>query len=91
MVKPGLTGLAQVELSYTGEMSDRSSLRSHVDELLNPFKIEGTEGALADDMRTKLLYDLAYSASLERFSSFLRADLGILARTPAVMILGKGR
>jgi hypothetical protein len=29
--------------------------------LTNPFKIEGTEGALADDMRMKLLCDLAYS------------------------------
>lgn len=91
MVKPGITGLAQVELSYTGEMSERSELHKYADQLLNPFKVEGAEGALADDMRTKLLFDVAYSARLEDFRSFLATDLSIIFRTPLVMILGKGR
>lgn len=91
MVKPGITGLAQVELSYTGEMSKTSELRKYTDQLLNPFKLEEAEGALADDMRTKLLYDFAYSVRLEDFRTFLETDFSIILRTPLVMILGKGR
>ncbi len=90
MVKPGITGLAQVELSYTGQMSRTSKLRKYTAQLLNPFKIDAAEGALADDMRTKLLYDFAYSAHLENFRSFLHTDLSVILRTPMVMILGKG-
>ncbi len=91
MVKPGITGLAQVELSYTGEMAPDSELRKYADQLLNPFKLDEAEGALADDMRTKLLYDFAYSVRLEDFRSFLETDLSIIVRTPLVMVLGKGR
>lgn len=91
MVKPGITGLAQVELSYTGEMSESNQLRRYTEQLLNPFKLDEAEGALADDMRTKLLYDFAYSVRLEDFRTFLTTDLGIIIRTPKVMILGKGR
>jgi lipopolysaccharide/colanic/teichoic acid biosynthesis glycosyltransferase len=91
LVKPGITGLAQVELDYTGKMPPNSKLRPYADQLLNPFKLEAAAGALADDMRTKLLYDLAYSARLERFGAFLATDLGILLRTPLVMIFGRGR
>ena len=91
MVKPGITGLAQVELSYTGEMSKDSELWKYADQLLNPFKIDEAEGALADDMRTKLLYDFAYTVRLEDFRTFLETDLSIMIRTPLVMILGKGR
>jgi hypothetical protein len=42
-------------------------------------------------MRTKLLFDLAYVAALERFSSFLIVELGILIKTPWVMVRGLGR
>ena len=44
------------------------------------------KGSLADDMRIKLLYDLAYTASLERFDTFLRTELGIIFKTPLVML-----
>ena len=50
--------------------------------LTNPYKIDGAEGALADDMRIKLLYDLAYTASLEKFSAYASTELGVLWRTP---------
>ena len=91
MVKPGITGLAQVELSYTGQMSKDSELMKYADQLLNPYKMEQAEGALADDMRTKLLFDFAYSVRLEDFRTFLETDFSIIARTPLVMIMGKGR
>ncbi|HEY1534554.1 MAG TPA: glycosyl transferase, partial [Polyangiaceae bacterium] len=59
--------------------------------LTNPFRFELARGALADDMRTKLLLDLAYVVSLERFGSFLRTELGIIFKTPWVMLRGLGR
>ena len=52
--------------------------------------MEGTEGALADDMRMKLLYDLAYSASTEAMRTFLPLELSILCKTPLVMLRALG-
>jgi lipopolysaccharide/colanic/teichoic acid biosynthesis glycosyltransferase len=85
-VKPGITGLAQVSLGYTGSIPDGSELGQLASTLQNPWQLEQTKGSLADDMRIKLLYDLAYTASLERFDTFLRTELGIIARTPLVMV-----
>ena len=89
-VKPGLTGLAQVELDYTGAIPEDSALYVHKADLSNPFELEGAEGALADDMRAKLLLDLAYSAGLERFSTFVVNELKVLVKTPIIMLLSKG-
>jgi lipopolysaccharide/colanic/teichoic acid biosynthesis glycosyltransferase len=89
LVKPGLTGLAQVKLSYTGKLSERSSLADLSETLVNPYGMEELDGALADDMRTKMLYDMAYSACLESFWSFLQTDIGIILKTPGVMFLKK--
>jgi lipopolysaccharide/colanic/teichoic acid biosynthesis glycosyltransferase len=90
-LKPGLTGLAQVSLGYTGEAAEGSELSKLRDTLTNPFDIPEAEGALADDMRNKLLFDLAYVAALEDFWSYLRLELWIIARTPVVMLLSRGR
>ena len=90
-VKPGITGLAQVSLGYSGRPPEGSDVASFGDSLTNPFELVETDGAEADDMRIKLLFDLAYSASLERFSSFLWTELGIIAKTPLVMLLALGR
>src|SRR5690606_27135359 len=90
-VKPGLTGLAQINLHYTGEIPEGSALWELRATLQNPFQLEEAEGALADDMRAKLLYDLAYSASLERFSTFLETELAIIAKTPLVMLKKLGQ
>ncbi len=90
-VKPGITGLAQVSLSYTGRMREDSSLARLKETLINPFALEGVEDSEADDMRTKMIYDFAYAAALEDFWNFLRTDAAIVLRTPLVMLFGRGR
>src|SRR5688572_23473962 len=69
-VRPGITGLAQVSLGYTGAIEQGSELDPFRQALENPFRLEEAAGALADDVRAKLLYDLAYSASLETVPTF---------------------
>lgn len=90
-VKPGITGLAQISLGYTGEIPADSEIGQLAETLQNPFDLEEARGAIADDMRIKMLYDMAYSASLERFSTFLRTELGVIVKTPMVMLRGVGQ
>ena len=90
-VKPGITGLAQVSLGFSGRAPDGSPVAAFREALTNPFKLEGADDSDADDMRMKMLYDLAYSASLEKLSSYLATELRVIARTPLVMLKGLGR
>jgi lipopolysaccharide/colanic/teichoic acid biosynthesis glycosyltransferase len=89
--RPGLTGLAQVSLGYTGSIPDSSELAEFRDSLQNPYELEQAVGALADDLRAKLLYDLAYTASLEKLSTYLRTELKVIALTPLVLLRGSGQ
>ncbi|MCC6748681.1 MAG: sugar transferase [Deltaproteobacteria bacterium] len=90
-VRPGITGLAQINLDYLGHMDDRHEMAYLRQSLVNPFGLDYQEPTEADDMRTKILFDFAYAAALEKFSTFLLTDLEIILRTPLVMFLGKGR
>jgi lipopolysaccharide/colanic/teichoic acid biosynthesis glycosyltransferase len=90
-VKPGLTGLAQIKLGYTGAIPEDSELTPFKHDIQNPFGLEEAEGALADDLRAKLLYDMAYLARLETFSTFIVTELEIIVMTPIVMLRGLGR
>jgi len=90
-VKPGLTGLAQVSLGYTGSPLPGSDIESVTRALTNPFKVDGAEGAMADDMRIKAMFDFAYGAAVESFSSYLRTEISILLRTPLAVIRRTGR
>jgi lipopolysaccharide/colanic/teichoic acid biosynthesis glycosyltransferase len=89
--KPGITGLAQISLGYTGRAPKGSTVENLSDCLVNPFKLAAADGAEADDMRTKLLFDLAYVASLEHFRTFIATEVRIIFSTPWVMARGLGR
>jgi lipopolysaccharide/colanic/teichoic acid biosynthesis glycosyltransferase len=90
-VKPGITGFAQISLGYSGRAPEGSEIKRWESSLVNPYELPEAAGAEADDMRLKLLYDLAYVAALDRFSTWLRLELHVIAKTPLVMLRGLGR
>ncbi len=63
-IRPGITGLAQVNQGY--------------DETI-------------EDVKSKVLYDHAYSLSIMNFWGWLTTDLTILCKTVSVILLGRGQ
>ena len=63
-LRPGITGLAQVNQGYDSSL---------------------------DDVRRKVMFDHAYAMRLVDPWSWLRSDLGIMARTVTVMATGRGQ
>ncbi len=89
--KPGITGLAQVSLGYSGHAPSGTAIASLATTLTNPFRLSLADGSIADDMRLKLMFDLAYVAALEKVSTFLFIELWVIVKTPWVMARGVGR
>ena len=90
-VKPGITGLAQVSLGYSGRAPEDSEIKQWEASLINPYGLDEAAGSEADDMRMKLLYDLAYVATLESFPRWIATELLVIVKTPLVMLRGLGR
>ena len=89
-VKPGITGLAQINLTYNGRAPAGSEIARLQGDIVNPFKIDQADEALADGMRLKLLYDLAYSATLDDLGTYVRTEAAIIFGTPVTMLRAKG-
>jgi lipopolysaccharide/colanic/teichoic acid biosynthesis glycosyltransferase len=87
LVKPGLTGLAQITLNYDGSLAEAS--HEQVDAL-RAMKPTNTDQA-THSFGNKLLYDLAYSAILENTKEAIMTDLRIIIKTPLVMLLRRGQ
>jgi lipopolysaccharide/colanic/teichoic acid biosynthesis glycosyltransferase len=85
-IKPGITGLAQVSLSYAGGFK-REDDNDPVKRSLVHGRPEKNEDEITVGMRTKFIYDMVYSSALERFTSFLVTDLSIMVKTPIVMFI----
>lgn len=90
LIKPGITGLAQIKLNYDGSFAEGSEAQA-LASFLGPLEVPGLDGGDTKLFANKLLYDLAYSAILENTFEWLKTDLEIMVKTPLVMLLGKGR
>jgi lipopolysaccharide/colanic/teichoic acid biosynthesis glycosyltransferase len=90
-VKPGLTGFAQINLGYAGGALAGTDIEKLQTALRNPFNVDGADGAVADEMRLKLLYDLAYGATLDDLGTYVRTEAEIILKTPLVMLRGIGQ
>lgn len=90
-MKPGITGLAQIHLNYEGELTPHHTLYPMKKLLTNPYKKAKDEDSVMKGMRTKMLFDSAYSASMSKLSTYLTTEITIILQTPIVMLFGRGR
>ncbi len=91
LIKPGITGLAQIKLNYDGSFNPNSKEAQALAGFFDDLDIPQLEGMDARMFANKLLFDLAYSAILENPAEWLKTDLEVIAKTPLVMLLRKGR
>jgi lipopolysaccharide/colanic/teichoic acid biosynthesis glycosyltransferase len=89
LIKPGLTGLAQIKLNYDGSFRRRSK---ELDALKGFMTLELPSLSQYDSrlFANKLLYDLSYSAALENPIQWFKMDLEVMLKTPAVMMMALG-
>jgi lipopolysaccharide/colanic/teichoic acid biosynthesis glycosyltransferase len=80
-VKPGITGLAQVELRSNGELNGNKKFAEALPE--------SDKSKPVRSFRYKLYWDFAYQTRLTEFWSFLITDLTVILRTPIVMFFKK--
>ncbi len=93
LIKPGLTGLAQINLSYDGSFDKSVGANVDLEQFLGHIELpeQVLGGADARSFANKLLFDLAYSATLEDPIACLKTDLEVILKTPLVMLRAKGR
>jgi lipopolysaccharide/colanic/teichoic acid biosynthesis glycosyltransferase len=91
LVKPGLTGLAQIKLSYDGGLDTNNRESKELARFLDGIHIRGLGDKASRNFANKLLYDLSYSAILENPRGWAKTDLEIIVKTPLVMLKAKGR
>jgi len=91
LIKPGLTGLAQISLNYDGTLDARAGVGAGLQTYLRRFEDADGDGRATKAFGNKLLFDLAYSAILENPWESVKTDLEILVKTPWVMLRGAGR
>ena len=96
LIKPGLTGLAQITLGYDGSVGPDANLSPGLARFMQKLKDEDADDGESGTLNTrmfgnKLMFDLSYSAIMENPVEGVRTDLEILVKTPIVMIKGMGR
>lgn len=95
LIKPGITGLAQISLNYDGSFDRSREQSAALEQFLTGLDIPDDAlkgvGGSRQAFANKLLFDFAYSAILENPIESLRTDLEVIVKTPLVMIKAKGQ
>lgn len=80
-IKPGITGLAQLNLLSNGETAKDSPLLDFLSVM--------DYNKPVNSFRYKLYYDSAYAILMNNYWTFLKTDLMIMIKTPFIMFFRK--